>query len=540
MSAALAIDYGVPAAGWTPERDDEGPGTLGDFTADVQVYVSAVATADASIGQGAWSDAVSTYQQAAGTATNALTGALNDALTGASAAVQASVSAASSALLMQVNGVMTSLSTIQASVAAQADAIQAQGYAHQILNFYQTAQSILSGSVTGTLTAGAQALATTWGNIPGLPNIPTNIPSVPLTAPDPTSLAAAAKLQAQAQLAQFSGQVLNVNSLLSATGLNPAQVQGMASTAFGQLSAGAQQAWNAQTSPLANDARVVQGAQAGVALITNGFDPSNPADEQQLIMAIAGAVSLIPGIGPVLGAAIVVLDAIGEVIAQILEAVGLIWFGCRSSNNWSASTIMAGYADHAPPTAPNTFAALAYAAICQNAATYGNCKGTLDNQTVLASVAHFWNQNSSGPPFVVYVPCMYTAFYPFPFVEQIPHAFQPVQKLADVPNGNWTLNNPGQSFGQPFDSGPLSGANNGNLGKPTAIAGYGVVSPPMLLQLSGSTFVPPTSTPATSSIATAAKVVGGTAAVAAAGAGAWWLLGAPLTWRGLRSALGMR
>ena len=345
------------------------------------------------------------------------------------------------------------------------------------------------------------------------------LPPVP-TADD---LAQAAQLTANARLTQATGGLLTSQTLLYASGFTPADVTSMANSLYqNALQAGATDAanaWAAATSPAANSQRIDAGASAGLSLIINGYNPGSNSDNQQLIVAIAGACSLIPGIGTMLGGAVMILDAIGEAAASLLEAVGLVWFGCRTSGDWTPAMIAAQYPGlH---LGPGTFAALANAAILKNAADFANCNGRMDNQVVLAAVAQLWNANSSGPPMTVYVPAM-TAGGPQPFVftEQAKYAFAKVSSLSQVPLGNYAVQTPEGSLGAPF---------NTTYGDPSALdapdeamnaLGYSP-TPPGILQLTGS--IPglaiggsAPAAPAAVGPSTAANVAAGTAVVGGA------------------------
>jgi hypothetical protein len=352
---------------------------------------------------------------------------------------------------------------------------------------------------------------------------PLQLPSLP---PVPTSdqLAQAAQLTADAKLRQFSGGLIDTKTLLYASGFTPADLASMANNfyqkAAGSAITGLQQSWAAATSPQANTAREAAGAEAGLALIQHGYDPGSNADNQQLIVAIAGACSLIPGVGPMIGGAIMILDAIGEGVAALMESVGLIWFGCRSSGSWTPATVLGMYPGiH---TAPGTFAGFANAAIAQNAAAFGNCKGRMAHQVILASIAEFWNANSHGPPMSVYVPAMTTGGpNPFIFVEQAPFAFAKVSSISQVPNGNWAVNAPGQNLGPPFDLSTWT-FESANAGDAQMIASGWGATPPAVLQLTGSIPNPPsapgsgTANASAGQMSTVGKVAVGTAVVGGA------------------------
>lgn len=279
-----------------------------------------------------------------------------------------------------------------------------------------------------------------------------------------------------------AGAVVNTDTILAAASLTPDQVSAMASSAYSQLSTQAQATWNVETSQSAGDARVVQGAVAATDLISTGYNPDSDADNQKLIAAVAGAVTLIPGIGLVLGGALALLDVIGIGIAKVLESVGLIWYGCRSSGNWTPAAILADYPGI--QTTPGTFGALAVPALMQNASEYMNCKGRMQHQVILAAAASMWNKYASGPPMTIYVPAMGAGNEPFCFSEQGAIAFTPASSVTDLPNGNWALPTDmvGNSLGFPFDT--THAADVGSY------VGSGRADPPFILQLTGSVFNP--------------------------------------------------
>jgi hypothetical protein len=284
---------------------------------------------------------------------------------------------------------------------------------------------------------------------------------------------------------------IDVPSLVTAVGLTPQVITSMAQSAYSQFSADLQAQWDQQTSTLANDGRIASGAQAGADLISSGYNPDSSADNQKLIAVIAGAVSLIPAVGPILGAAIILLDAIGQAIGKFLQAVGLISMpGCRSTGNYTEKMVEGWYPRISQPI--GSFASLAVPALMQNGADSLNCKAKFDHQVVLAGLATYWNAHASGPPMTIYVPAMGYAWAPFPFHEQAASAFQPANNINDVPSGNWVASTtdingdivPASYYGNTFSLQNPSEPSSSCSGS-TGLSSPGC-NPPFVLKLSGS------------------------------------------------------
>jgi hypothetical protein len=280
-----------------------------------------------------------------------------------------------------------------------------------------------------------------------------------------------------------SGQIVDATTLTAVARLDPATVvqQGKdAAIAIGQrLGANVKAQWDAQTSTAANDARKMQGAVDAVDLATHGYNPDDPADNAKLVGMVAGAVSFIPVAGPILGAAVVLLYAIGEGIAAILKAVGLIWYGCRTTGNWTAKNVLTAIASEGgsnerpntglPPMPLGSFASLVMPALAKNSADLANCKPGYSNLQVLAAMAHLWNANTSGPAITVYVPALDTTgagARVFAEPQQSSAAFQPSVTVHDI-------------------LGDLGGKEGGLFGS------IGSANPPFILRLNGSTLLRP-------------------------------------------------
>ena len=282
---------------------------------------------------------------------------------------------------------------------------------------------------------------------------------------------------ADAQAALSGHATINLSTLQSAAQLSPDLVVAQGQQAYAQLSGSLQSQWANATSPQANNARIGAGVSSATSLLENGYDPHSDADNQKLITAVAGAVSLIPGVGTVLGGAVLLLDAVGQAIAKVLEDVGLIWFGCRSSNNWTTGgafdAMNAGNA--LPPTNNRDFASLVLPMLAANFTKVLNCQGALQNLQIVTAAASMWNAGASGPPMTVYVPALAISTSQVfvvdrPGYSQLPYAFRPAASVYDIPNGDATDNGYG-------------GLQAGISNTPA--------SPPFILQLNGSTYSPP-------------------------------------------------
>ena len=262
------------------------------------------------------------------------------------------------------------------------------------------------------------------------------------------------------------GGTIDVSSLTAVAGLAPEIIQAAATEAYGQMSAGLQAQWDAATTPQANAARVETGVVAATDLISNGYNPDNPGDNQKLIVAIAGGLSLVPAIGPILGGALLALDAGGEAIAKLLEQAGIIWFGCRSSGNWTPQLVLTA-GGRAPLMQPGSFSALVAPMIAQDIANANNCKASFGPYAVLTAAATMWNAGATGPSMTVYIPSLTGYGIPFVVPEQRAIAFQPAPSISVL--------DPAFFPQATYSSETLE---NG--------------TPPFLLKLNGSSYFPPT------------------------------------------------
>jgi len=342
---------------------------------------------------------------------------------------------------------------------------------------------------------------------------------------------------------------------MSAQGLSPDAVMAMVQQTTDQLvsqgMADAQALFDQSQTPQANDARIANGANALMDLITSGYDPDKPADNQKMIIAVAGAVSLIIPVGSMIGGIILLGDAVAMGLANVLVAVGLMpAFGCHSSGNWTEVMITQGAQSWfnqgtcngpgcasiqasrtIPSFAPGTFGSIVMPMLVTDATQAANCKPAHGPHTVIAGAAAFWNAHSTGDPMLVYVPAMSDGALNFNtlgfFVPgQVSHAFQSVdQTFADgfAKHDQSIIEKDAQGFSTWGNDLPWStGGSGGVLGLQVSSA----TGAPFILALSGSTYVPPRAgkpigptqqkSPALE-IAGGAGVVLGTAAVATAG-----------------------
>jgi hypothetical protein len=282
---------------------------------------------------------------------------------------------------------------------------------------------------------------------------------------------------ADAQAALSGHATVSLSTLQAAANLSPDTVFAQGQQAYAQLSSNLQAQWASATSPSQNNARIAAGVSSAADLLSNGYDPHNDADNQKLIVAVAGAVSTIVPVGSVIGGALLLLDAVGEAVAKVLEDVGLIWFGCRSSNNWTIGGAFDAMntGNALPPTNNRDFASLVLPMLAANFTKVLNCQGALQNLQVVTAAASMWNAGASGPPISVYVPALAISTSQVfvvdrPGYSQLPYAFQRASSVYDIPNGDATDNGYG-------------GLQAGISNTPA--------SPPFILQLSGSTYSPP-------------------------------------------------
>jgi hypothetical protein len=293
-----------------------------------------------------------------------------------------------------------------------------------------------------------------------------------------------------------------------------AQAQMNAQVAAGQaqlakLGGQAKATWDASQTALANNLRIVNGANAAAGLLQNGYDPNSDADNQAAITAVAGGLSLIPAVGPLLGGALLILDAIALGIAKGLEAIGLIAKpGCfNTQGTWTPAQIVASTFPNGIPYPPGSFATLVVAALAQNTADRLNCKPTYPNEWILTGIVALWNAGTVGHNSTkIFVPTLDPDLVPM-FKQDsvfgrmtenalVQSAFQPVANVS------LTM----QEYGQTID------VNDGPYTPPLNVVGI-VRQPPVVGGANAST-----TTSTAGKVATGAVVVTGAAAI---GIGIW-------------------
>lgn len=231
----------------------------------------------------------------------------------------------------------------------------------------------------------------------------------------------------------------------------------IARTDLAAASAQGQAAIALATSSSATAARQANGAADAASLASNGFNPDDPGDEQKLMGAIAGGLALIPGAGPILGAAVELLWQLGT---QVMGPALTKLFGycsnpagcCSSSGNWTVRQVLAASGVTSAPPA-GTFAALAVPAFGQSWADAMNCKPNYAGagySILLPGLVAVWNAAATGPMQDVFVPYLTdrsgtlfgqsagfaggppepTNFAgPFGYPEQGPYAFLPLSQV---------------------------------------------------------------------------------------------------------------
>jgi hypothetical protein len=236
------------------------------------------------------------------------------------------------------------------------------------------------------------------------------------------------------------GQTIDAGTLTTVAGLDPATVvaEGKAAgQAIGeQFGAQVKSSWDAATSNAANESRKWQGAADAIDLASHGYNPDDQADNAKLVGVIAGALAFVPVVGPILSGALALLYVIGEGIADLLKSTGLIWYGCRTSGNWTPRTILDGIASAGglPPMPAGSFASLVMPALAKNAADLANCKSGYSNLQIIAAISQLWNANASGPSQTIYVPAIdvWGGGNIFAVAEQSRAAFQPSSTVTDI------------------------------------------------------------------------------------------------------------
>lgn len=190
------------------------------------------------------------------------------------------------------------------------------------------------------------------------------------------------------------------------------QLQSRATALGGQASS----TLKAQTGIDVTSQRVTQGAAAAASLAQSGYNPASSSDNTKLVTAIAGGAALIPGVGPLIGAAVMGLYAVGSAVAcpteQFFASVGLSTLPpqcggspCKSSGNWTPQGILASGAKSLPAMPNGSFAQFVVGALAQFAASAANCKGaTLPPGTIVDAAVNAWNATHAGPAVRYLVP----------------------------------------------------------------------------------------------------------------------------------------
>lgn len=179
---------------------------------------------------------------------------------------------------------------------------------------------------------------------------------------------------------------------------------------------------NGYTGSQSNTDKIAQGAQAASNLAQNGFDPSNPQDNAELIQAIAGGMCLAGPVGCSLGGAVLGLwtvgNAIGCPVSNAFASIGLgtgCNYGCRTTGNFTPSSALS---IHGPSPAPpiGSFAALAWAALAHYAAQQSNCQGGPPPDVIVDAVVAIYNQTHDGPAEAYFVPPLNAGTISIPIV----------------------------------------------------------------------------------------------------------------------------
>lgn len=127
------------------------------------------------------------------------------------------------------------------------------------------------------------------------------------------------------------------------------------------------------------------GAASAMSLVEHGFDPTSANDQAAIVHVYAGAVSLVPVVGPILGGVVEASYQMGQALAKwppMQQLMGLCADPrgcCQSSGNWT--TAQAWTLSGTPKPYPGTFAALIAPALYDAWVHAQNCDRT-----------SFWNQ----------------------------------------------------------------------------------------------------------------------------------------------------
>jgi hypothetical protein len=202
---------------------------------------------------------------------------------------------------------------------------------------------------------------------------------------------------------------------------------------------------------VASVAVVATGVVSAYSLITNGYDPSLPADNAKFVNAIAGGLALIPGVGIFLAGAVEVLWTVGNAIGCPVTHL----FGgtspacgdppCVSSGNWTPGGVLSQ--SNLPSFTPESFGKFVTSALAVQGANVLNCKGGLTPDHIVDASVNMWNQTHAGPAIDYFVPPLSALFSPmvpfWPLGLNVPvysqltaSAFQPVSQTSQLVQ-NW-------------------------------------------------------------------------------------------------------
>src|SRR5579872_28623 len=160
--------------------------------------------------------------------------------------------------------------------------------------------------------------------------------------------------------------------------------------------------------------RVASGISAAGQLAENGFDITSQADQQAMVAVIAGGLSLIPGVGPILGGALETLYQIAQPLAcptaKFFHDVGISQSDCDSPPcvvNGPVPTpdvLAANFAQPFLAKMSGSFAQFVNGALLVNAASALSCKSAVPPSVIVDAAVNMWNQTHAGPAQDFYVP----------------------------------------------------------------------------------------------------------------------------------------
>jgi len=341
-----------------------------------------------------------------------------------------------------------------------------------------------------------------------------------------------------------------------------------------QQSSAVQAQLTAATGVNTNNATVAQGASSAVTLFQNGYNAASDADNANLVHAIAGGLCLVPGVGPILGAAVEGLWTVGNAIAAPLQdALASVGLGspanqppCKSQGTWTTASILAANAGALPSRPTGSFGELATGALAYAASMVGNCQKVPPADVVIDACVSIWNRTHQGPAIGFYVPALVVqpgSLSPTPGVLML-GAFAQVSGTSLSARAGLTGNifyafdaavvaqleagsdlskppTPSQPYWLPFGTSPFDVEY---LSPPPGLA----VSAPRVVQLNIGPLIAQTKhiafdtlhltpAPAPAAMSTGGKVAVGVAVAGALGAAAWLGLGRPASLYALKAAV---